>query len=377
MRRLVAWAVAAGLPALALAGCGTEFPLPTETDGGGYATDNSYGVVATWQWSRADTIADLLLTQGSGSQLFLLFNRAGTGTAPRGAVYGYALKAAPPSPPPIAGIDFRGLFVPAAMCASASHVFVLDQGDSLLARDPATGRVGDLSLTWRVKEYGLLGGDTITTFTDTSLAFVRGVAVDNQERVYVAGSAIVLIPDPADDRIKTRTYQFRVNRYLRVAPGSATDPYMPGTDRWIRDQNFIVEEGSGIGTLSDPRGLYWGNSVGGPGLFAADFGKNWVQKLSDAASSTGQYKIDADSSSSLNGPVDVATDLAGYVYLTDTGNRRVLRYDAYGQFVQRVDVELDSQGQPLADPVALAADDTLVYVGDRATNKVIRYQRRK
>jgi sugar lactone lactonase YvrE len=151
---------------------------------------------------------------------------------------------------------------------------------------------------------------------------------------------------------------------------------MPGTDRWVRDQSYIIEEGSGLGTLSDPRGLYW-VSAGGRGLFGADFGKNWVQKLSDVTSSTGLYKIDADTLSALNGPLDVAADLQGYVYLTDTGNRRVLRFDQYGQFVQRVDVEPDSYGQPLVDPIGLAADDTLVYVGDRATNKVVRYQRRK
>jgi len=29
------------------------------------------------------------------------------------------------------------------------------------------------------------------------------------------------------------------------------------------------------------------------------------------------------------------------------------------------------------EPAAVAADDSLVYVGDRATNRVIRYQRRK
>jgi hypothetical protein len=230
-----------------------------------------------------------------------------------------------------------------------------------------------------VREFGLLGGDTLSTFTDTSLAFVRGVAADDQDRVYVAGSAIVLIPDPQDARIRTRTFQFRINRYVKVAPGGVPDPYMPGTDRWVRDQSFIVEEGSGLGTLSDPRGIYWSGAraQGGAGLFAADFGKNWVQKLSDVVSSTGQFKIEADSSSTLNGPVDVAADLAGYIYLTDTGNRRVLRHDPYGEFVQRVDVEPDSDGQPLGDPIAVAADDSLVYVADRAANKVIRYQRRK
>jgi hypothetical protein len=395
MRRLLALAVMAGLSALGTPGCGSKFPLPTENRAGrGYSTDNSYQMVATWKFDPGDSIADILLTQGSGSQLFLLFNHAGFGPGPRGSVHGYALKAKPPTPPPLAGINFPTLFVPAALAGSKSHVFVLDRGDTCMARlDPVTGRcdsdslhafgheITDLASYWRVREYGLLGGDTLSTFTDTSLAYVRGIAVDAQERVYVSGSAIVLLSDPSDDRIKTRVFQFRVNRYVKVTPGTGNDPYMPGTSHWIRDKNYIVEEGSGLGTLSDPRGLYWSPGAlgaGTPGLFAADFGKNWVQKLSDALSSTGQFLIDADSSGgNLNGPLDVATDLTSFIYLTDTGNARVLRYDPYGQFVQRVDVEKDSDGRPLVLPIAVAADDSLVYVGDRDGNRVIRYQRRK
>lgn len=383
MRRRLALAVLAGLSALAVPGCGSNYPLPTENRAGrGYSTDNSYQMVATWKFNASDSIADILLTQGSGSQLFLLFNHAGSGAGPRGAVYGYALKAKPPTPPPLAGINFPNLFVPAALAASRSHVFVLDQGDTAMARDPSDGKIIDLASYWRVRQYGLLGGVSDTsTFTDTSLAYVRGIAVDDLERVYVSGSAIVLLSDPQDARIKTRVFQFRVNRYVKVTPGTGNDPYMPGTDRWIRDQNYIVEEGSGLGTLTDPRGLYWSPGAlgaGTQGLFAADFGKNWVQKLSDALSSSGQFLIDADSAgANLNGPVDVATDLASFIYLTDTGNARVLRYDPYGQFVQRVDVEKDSDGRPLVLPIAVAADDSLVYVGDRDGNRVIRYQRRK
>jgi len=381
MRTLLALALLVALSALAVLGCGTSFPLPTETRiGRGYSTDNSYQMVATW--SFGDSVADILLTQGPGTQLFLLFHSGGPGigTSPRGRVQGFAIKARPPTPAPLPGIEFRGLFVPAALCAGNSRVFVLDQGDTALARDPLTGRVSDLSLTWRVREFGLLGGDTLSTFTDTSMAFVRGVAADDQGRVYVSGSAIILIPDQQNPSIRTRSFLFRVYRYLRVVPGSVPpDRYMPGTDRWVRDLSYTVEEGSGVGTLNDPRGLYWAGAgvPGGSGLFAADFGKNWVQKLSDAVSSTGFFRIDADSSTTLEGPTDVTADRAGHIYIADTGNQRVLRYDPDGRYVQRVDVELDSDGQPLADPVALAADDSLVYVSDGQARKVVRYQRRK
>jgi len=390
MRRWYLPAIVAGLAAPWLFGCGSDYPLPTETRAGReFSSDKSYQMVATWKFGAGDTVADILLTQGNGSQLFVLFNHAGAGPGPRGTINSYSLKGKPPTPPPDTRVFFNQLFVPVALAGRPNrNVFVLDQGDTCMARrNPDTGscdttggwslQISDLSSYWRVREYGQLGRDTLSTFTDTSLAFVRGIAVDDQDRVYVSGTAIVLVSDPQDTRIKTRVFQFRVNRYIRTTGGN--DPYMPGATKWTRDNNFIVEEGSGLGSLTDPRGLYWAgvNGVGGPGLFAADFGKDWVQKLSDASSSNGLYKIDADTSSALSAPVDVTTSLDGFVYITDTGNGRVLRYDPYGQFVQRVDVSRDADGQPLVTPLAVAADDTLVYVGDRSTNKVIRYRRHR
>jgi sugar lactone lactonase YvrE len=376
MRRAIVVTVLALASLLELAGCGTPFSLPTETRNRQYSTDKSYQIKATW--TGMDGIADLLLTQGIGSQLFLLFQRPGVGTAPRGEVSGYAIKARPPSPSRLPGIDFLHLFNPHALCASGGRIFVLDQGDTSLARDPdPQRRVSDLSVYWRVREYGLLGGDTTTTFTDTSFAYVQGIAADDQGRVYVSGSAIVLVPDAQDPRILTRLFQYRIRRYLRVAPGSVTpDPYMPGTDRWVRDLNYIVEDGSGLGTLTDPRGIYWSTATG-PALFAADLGKGWIQKLSDYTSSTAFFKIDAGQDSVLIGPQDVAVDLLGFIYVADTDNRRVLRYDPFGQFVQRVNVETDADHLPLNNPVAVAADDSLVFVADRALGRVVRYERRK
>jgi DNA-binding beta-propeller fold protein YncE len=359
-----------------LAGCGTQFDLPTENRGGRLVpSDHSYQMSATWESMTG--INDLVLTQGSGTQLFLLFQQPGVGTAPRGSVKAYALRARPPVPPPLSGIDFLNLFNPHALAAAGGSVYVLDQGDTTIARDPATHRVADLDHYWRVRQFGLLGGDTISTFTDTSLAYVQGIAADDQGRVYVSGSSIVLIPDAQLPGVFTRAFNYRVNRYKPVVGGN--DPYMPGSPHWVRDNSFRVEEGSGLGTLTDPRGLYWagGGVLGGPALFAADSGKGWVQKLSDASSNTGVFLIDAGQDSSLTGPIDVALDLKGFIYVADRRGRRVLRFDPTGAFVQRVNVEADSDHQPLADPVAVAADDSLVYVADRAAAKVVRYERRK
>jgi DNA-binding beta-propeller fold protein YncE len=384
------------LAALLGSGCGAKFPLPTEiAKGRAVPSDKSYQMLATW--TGMNGVADILLTQGTGSQLFILFNH-GVGadpTAARGEVRAYPLTRPTPIPEivfptRIGGTTENLLFNPVALSAGAKKIFVLDQGDTCLARADTlapygcgdrpgwTHRVTNLKLYWRVREYGLLGGDTLSTFSDTTMAFVQGIAADSRGGVYVSGTAIVRVQSQTLFGAFERSFQFRVYRYERGPryPGVVpADRNLPGAN-WHRDTTFVIEEGTGIGSLFDPRGLAWG-AYGGSALYAADFGKNWVQKLYDDQVSTGYYYLDGgQSGTAFNGPTDVAVDLLGYVYIADTGNQRVLRYAPDASYVQRVDVETNASGQPLRNPVAVAVDDSLAYVGDADAAEVIRYKRR-
>ena len=150
---------------------------------------------------------------------------------------------------------------------------------------------------------------------------------------------------------------------------------MPGAN-WHRDTTWVVRDGTGTGTVQDPRGMFWGPSGGGA-VFTADLGKNWVQKLSDADAEHGLLHPRRQAAGpTLFGPLDVTADLQGFLYLADTGNQRVLRYDGTGGYIQTVNVELDAFGRSLLSPVAVAADDSLVFVGDAGLGEVIRYKRR-
>jgi len=387
---------AAAIALLAFAGfssgCGAKFELPTESKGGTIPADGSYQMEATW--IGMDGVRDVLLTRAG--QLFVLFNHGGDGTAPRGAVRAYARFTTSGVPVPLAGYPFRTLFSPAAMCENGVSIFVLDQGDTCIARtNPATqschpdtlwnNDVVDLAHYWRVREYNMVGAgggglDTVSTFTDTSFAQVEGVAADSRGFVYVSGTVIVNVPDPFDDHIRTRSFLRRIYRYARgprypgVVPG---DPNMPGA-AWHRDSTWRVEEGAGGGFVGDPRGIQWQFAKGVGGIFVSDAGKNEAQKLYDDLSSTPFFRVNADGDGvEMSGPVDVAADENGAMYVADTGNQRVLRYLSDGTFAQRVDVERDAQDQRLQQPVAVAADSSLVFVGDRGLGKVIRYRRRQ
>jgi DNA-binding beta-propeller fold protein YncE len=376
-----------------LAGCGTDLPLPTERSGALVPSDKSYAMEATW--TGMTDVRDILLTQSTGTQLFVLFNHGGTGAGVRGEVHSYARLRATGPQTPLPDIDFPTLFNPVALASGGdglgganNRVFVLDRGDTCMARqNPRSGsctdtsggwtnRVSHLEYFWRVREFGLLGRDTLSTFTDTSMAFVSGIAADALGRVYVAGAAIARVQDTADPRLFTWTYVWRVNRYLRGQryPG-VNDPYMPGTRFWHRDTTWLVRDGSGIGSVVDPRGLFWG-TYGSGGLYTSDFGKSWVQEMSDVYPSTGLLRISAAADLDLSGPLDVVADKQGFIYVVDSGNKRVLRFDSSGEYVQSVDVEKDAFGRSLLDPVAVAADDSLVFVGDAGLAEVIRYKRR-
>jgi DNA-binding beta-propeller fold protein YncE len=360
-----------------VAGCGGTYPLPTELRRRAIPSDKSYQMVGTW--ASMDSVQDLLLTQGLGVQLFVLFNRGGSGTSSRGDLHLYPLT----TPSPIGGVDFPTLFNPVALAvggdgrgSALNRVFVLDQGDTALAK--TNQRVTRFDLYWRVREFGLLGGDTLSSFTDTTVAHVRSIAVDADGAVYVAGFAIVLIVDPQDSRIRTRTFQPRIYRYLRGPryPGIVPpDPRMPGSN-WHRDSTWAVEEGTGQGYLQDPRGLVW-SATGGRALYSCDYGKNTVQKLSDQSKNTGLLNIaTGENELSLYRPTSVSVSADGFVYVCDTGNQRVMRFAADGSYVQRVDHELDAFSRPLSNPVAVAANDSVAYVADRGRSEIIRYKRR-
>ncbi len=379
--------------ALALTGCGVGYPLPTERPADRVVPgDQSYQMVATW--TSMDGVRDLLLTQGAATQLFILFTTTAPGDTcgpggpdvPRGDVRLYPLKAASGVPSPIDASYFRPLrqlFNPVALAATSNRLFVLDQGDTCLARPVQTGNgagtIRDLRAYWRVREYDLTGGDTISTFTDTTMAFVTGIAAGTDGAIYVSGTAIILDTLQTDNRIRTRLFASRVRRYKRGPryPGVVpNDPTMPGA-AWHRDTTWVIRNGSGNASVSDPRGIYF-SRLGAGSLFIADRGNDQVKQVSVSVPGLGFVQVDGQTTgSNFNGPIDVFADLQGYFAVVDRQNRRVLRYDPSGNFVQRVDIEPDAQGQSLLDPVSVAMDDTLAYIADRGLGKVMRYRRRQ
>jgi hypothetical protein len=392
MRAAVA-ILALTLAILAIA-CGGKFIQPTEVRSKVIVpTDKTYAMIATWK--GLDHIRDVMLTRGTGSQLFMLFNDPsiqGPPSVPRGHVALYPFTQPVPIGPPFFDPP-RGLFNPVAFAAAQSILFVLDEGDSCMAKlDPQRGtcqadtvrngrrsQIYDYTATWRVREFPIIGGDTISTFTDTSFAYVNGVSADDYGNVYVSGIAVVLDTLTTDQRIRTRKYASRIYRYARGPryPGVVpNDVLMPGAN-WHRDSTWVVLDGTGTSSVQDPHGIRWTPTSGGA-LLVADRANNKA-KLIGTYALVGLVKMDGSETptgTNFNSPVNVAVDAGGDLYIVDRLNQRVLRYDSGGNYVVTVNTELNADGQPLLDPIAVGVNDSVAYVGDVGRGQVIRYKRR-
>ena len=382
MRAGTARAMAVVAAAALAAGCGSTFDLPTESRNRLIPTDGSYQRVADWT-ALPDVQDVLLVPRGQLSQLYLLFNHGGAGVTPRGELWEYVLV----RPERYENRVFSGMFNPIAVASGNNRLWVLDQGDTCIARsNPRTGACNDttggwknaishLDQFWWVREYLLTAGNPVESFTDTSLAFVTGIAADENNFVYVAGVRIRFVPNQEDQRLRDKLLEYGVFRYVPgIRPDGNSDFNVIPADSWHRDTTFLVTQGTGTGSAIDPRGIFWGVSPSGHNLYVADFGNNEVKKMFDEGISPGVFTIDGSSADSLFvGPVDVTADPPGHIFAVDGGNRRVLRFDPNGSFVQRVNVE----GDALVRPTAVAADDSICFVADPGAARVIRYKRRQ
>jgi hypothetical protein len=390
-RLMLALLAAAALGGLA-GGCGTTFKLPTEIRGSSTPPgQGTYQKIGTWDGMT--NIQDILLTPGG--ELFMVFQDPVTRT---GQVRQY-----PQSNKTPLSTTFPGLLNPTAICSGANRIFVLDQGDSSAARISLPGSdscsyiaetnsdvdstslplysfrrpIANVAAYWHVREY-LLDGTPVSGFTDTSFAWVNGVAADAFGRVYVSGVIMYVRLDPYQSANRTLEYRFRIRRYER---GTGDRFVIDG--EWRRDPTYVLFDGTGMGSAKDPRGMQWADPQG-RALYFADLGNNQVQRYGDPSSGASSFKLDFGGAGTdykrLNQPVDVAVDSAGFIYVMDAVNLRVLRYDPDGNFVQRVDRTPDDDlttppRLPLALPVAVAADNRQVYIANRGAGQVLRYRR--
>lgn len=218
----------------------------------------------------------------------------------------------------------------------------------------------------------------------------KGVAVDSAGNIYVA--------DTMNDRIQ----KFDANgRFLLKwgkrgeGDGEFNEPWGLAVDKagnvYVADTwNYRMQKFDSNGTFLVKWGGFGdtgGRAGGQPGVFygpravAVDSGGNiWVtdtgnkrlQKFDPSGKFLAQFGTVGTDEGRFNEPVGVALDPAGNIYVADTWNRRIQKFDASLKLLAQWPVAGWEGGSVLNKPY-LAADADGVYATDPEKHRVLRF----
>jgi DNA-binding beta-propeller fold protein YncE len=143
---------------------------------------------------------------------------------------------------------------------------------------------------------------------------------------------------------------------------------------WGRFGDQLANGNAPLGFFNEP----WGLAVGPDGsVYVADTWNHRIQKFTSegkAIKMWGQYGQPVpdmpESNSYFWGPRGVAVDAQGHVYVADTGNKRIVIFDADGNYITQFGTAGFDPGQ-FDEPVGVAvANNGTVYVTDTWNQRV-------
>lgn len=377
MRRLLLLATLLPL----VAGCGNKMDLPVETPGGSIPFDGyfTYGV-----WDNVGFVTDILVTQNQ----WLYFAEDSTsvtrykrkGANEDGVIVARAIESLPALVRPVyveEGIE--------------DHLFIVDLEAETLTVPPnhveervvlvPTVKLFDLyteqfTESWRDGAwaphdsfYRFPGRDSAKSVRYLSEYTATGLGADDEDRVYVAG----------------RFFSY-VERVLRHYEGGVvtsrdttwTDSSTVWSIQKYESDGAFVGEAAGDGT-----GLGYGTeiervAVSSDLLYFVDGGTNRIKINEREGESVGVEWLDGTEITAAAEaipfaliPSGLCVDTRGQLYVSDGGNRRVLKYTNQYRYKERVD---KNDIGLLGAPAAIAATDSLVYVFDEAGPRVVLFE---
>ncbi len=230
------------------------------------------------------------------------------------------------------------------------------------------------------------------------IAYVRNdlepdFALSNNTSVTPSKSAADSLPAfdlTASNTAGTRNGQYRTPRNIAIAPNGdvlVLDSLNGRVQRFDKDGKFVskfgtIGTGDGQFTLAQYESGPGGITIDEDGnIYVTDTWRYRIEKFDPTGKfllawgsgqdTKGQPDLNQQYATSFYGPRSIVYDrAAGELYITDTGNRRVVVYDKQGQFKRQFGSSGNGPAQ-FNEPVSLAiSPDGKVYVADARNNRI-------
>lgn len=380
------WIILLLAGALLASGCGNKIALPEEGDSGEIPFKN-YFVYATW--TNLGAITDILVTRAqwvymAEDSASVKRYRAKGGTAGDGSRFAEARE------------TLSGLERPVKLDeGSDDRIWVLD----LTASYPQT--------VPEVRLYDLFAESVTAAWSDTAWAFVdtlwRDPGADSANiRRRIRTVDLRALEADADDQVFVagRSFGFQEHQTIQYDTNFVVDGSFPGEFDGLTpigiDTTYEDSTETWFIRKYDEAGAFQYEAVGtgtgfGFGVDISDFtiSEDFLGFIDseqdrikftdpdvefggfDAIDGTDAVEEGTPSEELVLDPGGVATDPSGFLYISDTGNGRILKYQPNLSFQTRVDQ--NAPGLAVA-PTTIAATDTLVYVYDQAEEKMILFE---
>ena len=235
--------------------------------------------------------------------------------------------------------------------------------------------------------------------TNDSFSYPHGIAVDSNGSVYVAdssnnrvqkfdlqGNFITFIGDSVPNGSANGSFQ----RPSSVAVYGSGNVYVADTNnnriqKFDPQGNFITYIGASAPNASSANGSFsspYAVAIDGTGnVYVADTGNNRVQKFDPQDNFITYIGASAPNASSANGsfnqPSGVAVDSSGYVWVADSGNNRLQKFDPQGNFITYTGASAPNASSANGSfnfPHRIAVDVSKnVYVADTNNNRIQKF----
>ncbi len=128
--------------------------------------------------------------------------------------------------------------------------------------------------------------------------------------------------------------------------------------------------GNAIGEFNGPAGM---ETDSGGNIFVVDTGNNRVEKFNSNGVDLSEFGSYGSSDLQFDAPHDIAIDAGNEMYVTDTNNHRVEKFDVTGNYITEWGFNGSGDGQ-FSFPEGIAVSpDYYVYVADTGNNRVQKF----